>query len=141
MIGPGKVSAPEEVQPPGKVGFLQPGEVSPDQDSTRGICRCYAGTFGWDVHCGVALKPPKMGVLGRVFSTRNKRSKAAFEPSRPALKSTHFQRFQEDEETATRLLRSSSSRFAIISELDYTSLPPIRKSISGSSSQRLFHFF
>jgi len=31
------------------------------------------------------------------------------------------------EAAATRLLRSSSARFAVVSEMDYTSLPPIRE--------------
>jgi hypothetical protein len=80
-----------------------------------------------------------MGVLDRVFSIKSKRSKAALQSNPPAFKPAQSQRFRDDEETATRLLRSSSSRFAIISEIDYTSLPPIRKSITSSFLQRLSH--
>ena len=35
---------------------------------------------------------------------------------------------KDGEVAASRLLRSSSARFAVVSEMDYASLPPIRES-------------
>ena len=39
---------------------------------------------------------------------------------------------REQEEAARRLLRSSSAHFTVVSEVDYTALPPMRKPLHNS---------
>ena len=67
-----------------------------------------------------------MGFLKRILSIGSKKGK------KPTLVN-HPERgiWEEEEHEATvgRLLRSSSTRFAVVSELDYASLPPLRKFI------------
>jgi hypothetical protein len=68
-----------------------------------------------------------MGFLKRFFSVGKKGNK------RKTGTSDHSKRelgpIEEDEQeaTASRLLRSASSRFAVVHEVDYSSLPPLRE--------------
>jgi hypothetical protein len=72
-----------------------------------------------------------MGFLKRIFSIGSKRNKK----KHPQVGqhsdeiSSGLRPIQEEEyeAAASRLLRSSSARFAVVSELDYASLPPLRK--------------
>ena len=72
-----------------------------------------------------------MGFLHNLLSIRGRRSK-----KKPTGHSgagngplIHDLRRQHDvqEATVSRLLRSSSARFAVMGEVDYASLPPLRK--------------
>jgi hypothetical protein len=61
-----------------------------------------------------------------IGSRKNGRKNAVI----PGDNSDHgLARIQEEEQEAalSRLLRSSSARFAVVSEVDYTSLPPLRE--------------
>lgn len=70
-----------------------------------------------------------MGFLQRYFSLGTRRSKKqkgvdVYDvPPVPDLRRQH----EQQEETVNRLLRSSSARFAVMREVDYTSLPPLRE--------------
>lgn len=69
-----------------------------------------------------------MGFLKRIFSIGSKKHK-----KRPHIihnVDAGLRAIEEEEHEAAvgRLLRSSSARFAVVSEVDYTSLPPLRKS-------------
>lgn len=73
-----------------------------------------------------------MGFLKRIFSIRSKKDKkhprfVHNEMVDSELRSIHEE--EEHEVTVGRLLRSSSTRYAVVSETDYTSLPPLRKSV------------
>jgi hypothetical protein len=46
----------------------------------------------------------------------------------------------EQEEIASRLLRSSSLRYAVVNEVDYSSLPPLRKHDAVSLWMRRSNF-
>src|ERR1700722_3161403 len=86
------------------------------------------------ITCTVGLHSPLsfflMGFLTRFFSLRSKKNK-----DKKSLFTTkvdhdlvHIQ--EEDQEAAvSHLLRSSSARFAVVSEIDYASLPPLREFI------------
>lgn len=79
-----------------------------------------------------------MGFFKKFFSLGSKNKKKTH-----VLHDTHAPQVQVDsngrlevpkpkakdngEAAASRLLRSSSARFAVVSEMDYTSLPPIRE--------------
>jgi hypothetical protein len=70
-----------------------------------------------------------MGFLQRYFSIGTRRSKKqkgvdVYDvPPVPDLRRQH----EQQEETVNRLLRSSSARFAVMREVDYASLPPLRE--------------
>lgn len=76
-----------------------------------------------------------MGLLKRLFSIGGKKNKQKRheithnvplpEQSGPGLRTIDE---EEHEAAVGRLLRSSSTRFAVVSEVDYASLPPLRKS-------------
>jgi len=65
-----------------------------------------------------------MGFFKRFFSISTRKKKCNRVLPDPAL-----ERIQEEEQeaAASRLLRSSSSRFTVVSEVDYANLPPMRK--------------
>lgn len=76
-----------------------------------------------------------MGIFKKFFSIGSKKSKKRFVANHaaqpPALPSPkHLKVLQEDEaeEAVSRLLRSSSARFAAEPETDFSSLPPLRES-------------
>ena len=69
-------------------------------------------------------------------SKRNKKRRAALTMETRSLPlsrdSEDMRRLQEEqEEVASRLLRSSSLRYAVVNEVDYSSLPPLREYKSG----------
>jgi hypothetical protein len=68
-----------------------------------------------------------MGFLKRLFSIGSKRKKNKRLDPNTNGNDEGLRRIQEDEREAAvgRLLRSSSARFAVISEADYT-VPPMR---------------
>ena len=72
-----------------------------------------------------------MGFLKRLFSIGSKRRKGRrplIDPipnNGPAL--GRIQEDDEQEAAVSRLLRSSSARFAVVSEVDYATLPPMRQ--------------
>jgi hypothetical protein len=73
-----------------------------------------------------------MGFLKRIFSIGSKKSKKRPHIVHNVKVDTGLGGIWEEEEheaTVGRLLRSSSARFAVVSELDYASLPPLRKFI------------
>ena len=68
--------------------------------------------------------------LGSRKNKKHRASSALDARSRPLLSRDpqEMRRLQEEqEEIATRLLRSSSLRYAVVNEVDYSSLPPLRK--------------
>jgi hypothetical protein len=69
-----------------------------------------------------------MGFLKRFFSVGKKRNKQKTGVSNHP-KHELLRPIEEDEQeaAASRLLRSSSLRFAVVHEVDYSSLPPLRK--------------
>lgn len=69
-----------------------------------------------------------MGFLKRLFSVGKKRNKRKHS-SDPKRELVHLAPVEEDEQeaAASRLLRSTSSRFAVVHEVDYSSLPPLRE--------------
>ncbi|KAF8892154.1 hypothetical protein BD779DRAFT_1437255 [Infundibulicybe gibba] len=84
-----------------------------------------------------------MGFLKRIFSIGKKNKKGQPQTLVHGSAQTNLRAIEEDEHEAAvgRLLRSSSARFAVVSELDYASLPalphPINEVIqtpSGSTS-------
>ena len=75
-----------------------------------------------------------MGIFKKFFSIGSKKSKKRFAANHaaqpPALPSPkHLRVLQDDEaeEAVSRLLRSSSARFAAEPEADFSSLPPLRE--------------
>ncbi|KAJ8509016.1 hypothetical protein ONZ45_g8765 [Pleurotus djamor] len=75
-----------------------------------------------------------MGFLKRLFSVGSKKNKKTRPtisnptplPVVPRSQAEHLHPIEEDQEDAVnRLLRSSSSRYAVMSEVDYTSLSPL----------------
>ncbi|KAH9975740.1 hypothetical protein BGW80DRAFT_62061 [Lactifluus volemus] len=77
-----------------------------------------------------------MGFLHKFLSLRSKKSKrrAAYETRSLPLSrdSQEWRRLQEEqEEIASRLLRSSSLRYAVVNEVDYSSLPPLPHPINS----------
>ena len=91
--------------------------------------------------CGLPVITPAfkagMGLLRRILSFGNIGNGSQFgsngdKKTRVTVKSPS----EEDQEAvASRLLRSSSTKFAVVSELDCASLPPIRER-TCSCSQR-----
>ncbi len=76
-----------------------------------------------------------MGFLKRFFSMGSKKSKRKHEARNAEERVDSTGRIlarapetwqQEQEGDVTRLLRSSSAHFAVVSEMDYSSLPPLR---------------
>lgn len=68
-----------------------------------------------------------MGFLKRIFSIGSKKNK-----KRPQIVhnvDARLRAIEEEEHEAAvgRLLRSSSARYAVVSEADYSSMPPLRK--------------
>ena len=78
-----------------------------------------------------------MGFFKRLFSfgsNKSKKRQPTFEelaPSAPtpSVDEEQQRRLEEEEHEAAvgRLLRSSSSRYAVVKEIDYTELPPLRE--------------
>ncbi len=74
-----------------------------------------------------------MGFLQRFlsFGSRSKKRRAALSAetrSKYPLSREEARRQQEEqEEIANSLLRSSSLRYAVVNEVDYSSLPPLRE--------------
>lgn len=68
-----------------------------------------------------------MGLLKRIFSIGSKKNK------KPKPQIVHnvdagLRAIEEEHEAAVgRLLRSSSARYAVVAEVDYASLPPLRE--------------
>jgi hypothetical protein len=77
-----------------------------------------------------------MGFLKRLFSVGSKKNKTRGQPAEHD--SNHLRRYEtsqsmpliseEAEADASRLLRSASARWAVVSEADYSPLPPLRTS-------------
>ncbi|TFY79174.1 hypothetical protein EWM64_g4839 [Hericium alpestre] len=75
-----------------------------------------------------------MGFLKRFLSlgSRRHKKKRAPAPTEEAISyEERRKREREHEATASRLLRSSSSHFSVVSEVDYSSLPPIPHPINS----------
>jgi hypothetical protein len=75
-----------------------------------------------------------MGFLKRIFSIGSKKNKKqgtldSPTPPPPSIDEEQRRKLEEEEHEAAvgRLLRSSSSRYAVVKEIDYTDLPPLRK--------------
>ncbi|KAF9461213.1 hypothetical protein BDZ94DRAFT_1221779 [Collybia nuda] len=66
-----------------------------------------------------------MGFLKRIFSIGSKKSKKRPHVVHDVDAGLRTIEEEEHEAAVGRLLRSSSARFAVVSELDYTSLPPL----------------
>jgi len=70
-----------------------------------------------------------MGFLKRIFSFGSKKKRSPAPPtSAPSFDNERRRKLEEEHEAAVgRILRSSSSRYAIVKETDYSNLPPLRK--------------
>ena len=75
-----------------------------------------------------------MGFFQKFLSLGSRRTKkkraarhAEARPLPPLTKEELRRQQQEQEEVASRLLRSSSLRYAVVNEVDYGALPPLRK--------------
>ncbi len=73
-------------------------------------------------------------------SRRSKKRRAALSyetrPNPPLSREDARRQQEEQEEIANRLLRSSSLRYAVVNEVDYSSLPPIREyPLAGTRSR------
>jgi hypothetical protein len=75
-----------------------------------------------------------MGFFQKFLSLGSRKSKkqrparhAEACPVPPFSKEELRRQQQEQEEVASRLLRSSSLRYAVVNEVDYGALPPLRK--------------
>lgn len=76
-----------------------------------------------------------MGFLKRIFSIGSKKQKKHspalqdLPPPPPSIDDEQRRKLEEEEHEAAvgRLLRSSSSRYAVVKEIDYSNLPPLRK--------------
>ena len=68
-----------------------------------------------------------MGFLKRIFSIGSKKGKKCPQTIKVDSELRGIREEEEHEANVGRLLRSSSTRYAVVSELDYTSLPPLRK--------------
>lgn len=80
-------------------------------------------------NCFFWSRQSSMGFLKRIFSfgSRKKRSPAP-QTSTPSIDNEQRRKLEEEHEAAVgRILRSSSSRYAIVKETDYSNLPPLRK--------------
>lgn len=82
----------------------------------------------------------EMGFFKRFFSLGSRKSKR-----RNDARATHVdpsgriiraqESWQQDQEgDVTRLLRSSSTHFSVVNEVDYSTLPPLRKSLVANSN-------
>lgn len=75
-----------------------------------------------------------MGFFKRFFSLGSKKSRRRQQARHEELVDANGRIVQAAEpwnqadRDATRLLRSSSAHFSVVSEVDYSSLPPLRKS-------------
>ncbi|KAI0299313.1 hypothetical protein BC826DRAFT_906567 [Russula brevipes] len=79
-----------------------------------------------------------MGFFQKFLSlgSRRKKRNAALSVetrSKPSFSREDARRQQEQEEIANRLLRSSSLRYAVVNEVDYSSLPPIPHPVNSLS--------
>jgi len=70
-----------------------------------------------------------MGFLKRIFSFGSKKKRSPTpQTSAPSIDNERRRKLEEEHEVAVgRILRSSSSRYAIVKETDYSNLPPLRK--------------
>jgi hypothetical protein len=72
-----------------------------------------------------------MGFFKRILSLGSKKSKRKARQEDKVDSSGRIvqgsEPWQQADKEATRLLRSSSAHFSVVSEIDYTSLPPLRK--------------
>lgn len=80
-----------------------------------------------------------MGLLKRIFSIGTKKQKKRpaipqeLPPPPPSVDEEQRRKLEEEHEAAVgRLLRSSSSRFAVVKEIDYSNLPPLREIVLSS---------
>ena len=77
---------------------------------------------------------------GRKKDHKDELGRGKYQPAEPQrsdrqqLQPVEQQRHKDPDVAATRLLRSSSAHFSVVSEVDYTTLPPIRESVAASSS-------
>lgn len=61
-------------------------------------------------------------------SRRNKKRRAVEQLGEIPISREDREKIEEEQEaTASRLLRSSSAHFSVVSEVDYASLPPLRE--------------
>lgn len=82
----------------------------------------------------------EMGFFKRFFSLGSRKSKrkndaraTQVDPSGRLLRTQ--EPWQQDQEgDVTRLLRSSSTHFSVVNEVDYSTLPPLRKPFVSTSS-------
>jgi hypothetical protein len=71
-----------------------------------------------------------MGFFQKFLSFGSRKSKkrhAETRPKHPLSREDARRQQQEQEEVANRILRSSSLRYAVVNEVDYSSLPPLRE--------------
>lgn len=72
-----------------------------------------------------------MGLLKRIFSIGSKKNRDAKKTTKPQIVQVDpgLRAIEEEENEAAvgRLLRSSSTRYAVVSELNYASLSPLRE--------------
>ncbi|KAI0251814.1 hypothetical protein BJV78DRAFT_1208959 [Lactifluus subvellereus] len=100
---------------------------------TRDQGRASRSTISHDLYPGIMGFFQKFLSLG---SRKNKKRRAALTLETRSLPlsrdSEEMRRLQEEqEEVASRLLRSSSLRYAVVSEVDYSSLPPLPHPINS----------
>ncbi|KAF9454257.1 hypothetical protein P691DRAFT_692828 [Macrolepiota fuliginosa MF-IS2] len=84
-----------------------------------------------------------MGFLKRIFSIGSKKQKKRQQvpddlpPPLPSIDEERRRKLEEEEHEAAvgRLLRSSSSRFAVVKEVDYSNLPPLPHPINDVLAQ------
>lgn len=74
-----------------------------------------------------------MGFLRRIFSLGSKKNKKQH-PNDAHNVNAKLRALEEEEHEAAigRLLRSSSTRYTVVSEVEYSSLPPLRELLSAS---------
>ena len=74
-----------------------------------------------------------MGFLKRIFSLGSKKNKKQH-PHLVRNADPKLRALEEEEHEAVigRLLRSSSTRYTVVSEVEYSSLPPLRELLSAS---------
>lgn len=88
-------------------------------------CACNIALYAPDqnTHTHVTLA---MGFLPKFFSLRSRKSKKEKGVTHDLPPDLQY-REDDQEETVSRLLRSSSTRFAVMKEVDYATLPPLRE--------------
>ena len=60
-------------------------------------------------------------------SRKSKKRRAETRSKHPMTREDARKQQEEQEEIANRILRSSSLRYAVVNEVDYSSLPPLRE--------------